>query len=391
MGASLSGLFAALALKDYGHITVLERMARSDLKDQGAGLRIGEEVAQFLEHFGIRPEVYAVYFDVTQVVDDKGEEVRKLQVKAKTSSWGRVHAVLMEKVGNLVRDGCSVVGVKDEGTRMKVACEEGGKVVGFEADLVIGADGASSKLCKLVCPEVERTYVGYFVARGLVEESALEEDSKERWKQMACYGWGKEHMILCYAVPDAVGEKRLLNWVWYVNQSQGGLADWMTDVDGKERQITVPKGKMRREKIEELKEMAETRVSPQFLELIRKTSDPILQAVTDSRAPTNCFFDGKVILIGDAVAGLRPHVAAGASQAVLHVAMLRQYLDGTWKLQQFEERAVGISNILFESAVSLGHVCQSKELSPQQKPNGYMPIISKCFGRIASDWDDIKP
>ena len=51
-----------------------------------------------------------------------------------------------------------------------------GKRVALQADIVIGADGPSSTVRKLLLPEVERTYVGYVTWRGTVKESLLSDE-----------------------------------------------------------------------------------------------------------------------------------------------------------------------------------------------------------------------
>jgi 2-polyprenyl-6-methoxyphenol hydroxylase-like FAD-dependent oxidoreductase len=51
-----------------------------------------------------------------------------------------------------------------------------GRKGALQADIVIGADGPSSTVRKLLLPEVERTYVGYVTWRGTVKESLLSDE-----------------------------------------------------------------------------------------------------------------------------------------------------------------------------------------------------------------------
>jgi 2-polyprenyl-6-methoxyphenol hydroxylase-like FAD-dependent oxidoreductase len=48
----------------------------------------------------------------------------------------------------------------------------------IEANIVIGADGASSTVRRLLLPEVDRTYAGYVAWRGTVKESLLPEETR---------------------------------------------------------------------------------------------------------------------------------------------------------------------------------------------------------------------
>lgn len=48
-------------------------------------------------------------------------------------------------------------------------------------------------------------------------------------------------------------------------------------------------------------------LSPPFLELVRKTANPFISTVRDLAAPRASFYDGKLILVGEALTVYRPH------------------------------------------------------------------------------------
>ncbi len=49
---------------------------------------------------------------------------------------------------------------------------------------------------------------------------------------------------------------------------------------------------------------------------------PFIQAISDVNSLKNSFFDGKLLLIDDTVAGFRPHTAASARQVAFDALML---------------------------------------------------------------------
>jgi 2-polyprenyl-6-methoxyphenol hydroxylase-like FAD-dependent oxidoreductase len=56
--------------------------------------------------------------------------------------------------------------------------DKDGKGGNLRADIVIGADGPSSTVRKILMPDVERTYAGYVAWRGTVVESEVEEKTR---------------------------------------------------------------------------------------------------------------------------------------------------------------------------------------------------------------------
>jgi 2-polyprenyl-6-methoxyphenol hydroxylase-like FAD-dependent oxidoreductase len=51
-------------------------------------------------------------------------------------------------------------------------------------------------------------------------------------------------------------------------------------------------------------------------------------AISDCISPQASFYDGKLFLVGDALALFRPHVAQSTNQSVLHCLLLEKLLQG---------------------------------------------------------------
>lgn len=77
--------------------------------------------------------------------------------------------------------GHKVTSLKDLGSDgVEVRFEDkDGKGGSLKADMVIGADGPSSTVRRILLPDVERTYAEYVAWRGTVLESGVEEETRE--------------------------------------------------------------------------------------------------------------------------------------------------------------------------------------------------------------------
>jgi hypothetical protein len=98
----------------------------------------------------------------------------------------------------------------------------------------------------------------------------------------------------------------------------------MMDVDGVRHRIALSAGKMQNQRIE----IVRTRMPLQFVEIIAKTKYPFVQAITDVISVKNSSMGGKVLLIGDALAGFRPHTVASTSQTAYDALLLADLVSG---------------------------------------------------------------
>lgn len=132
----------------------------------------------------------------------------------------------------------------------------------------------------------------------------------------------------------------------------------MTDVDGRRHAITLPVGKMQPQVWEKQKEYAAKVLPPQVAEAVQKTRQPFIQAITDVIAPTNSLMGGKVLLVGDALAGFRPHTAASTGQAAFDALRLGEWMTGGMERESYNEQVVAYAREVQALGVRLGERSQ---------------------------------
>lgn len=313
-------MFAAVMLCDLGFsVTVLERYGKGELLDQGAGLRLGEDVKRFLDARNLT--AYGLKCNGTITLDMDGKIAQEGPLTGALTNWSTIHGVVrryFESAGSgdrkpVFRYGCYVRGVEHAGHRVKVMFEEKGKEQSLEADLVIGADGASSRVRSTFFPELKRQYVGYVTFRGLARPEDVSDTTRELLMHRAAWHLGPDNMAIMYTVPGSddiqddrpKGERLWFNFAYYSHVDDKTLDELLTDTDGRKHKFSIPMGKLRPPMVKLVKDAARRELPPQLAEVVLKTEKPFIQVLTDVIAPHNCFFDGKVFLIGDAAAGVR--------------------------------------------------------------------------------------
>ncbi|CAF3540563.1 unnamed protein product [Rotaria socialis] len=170
--------------------------------------------------------------------------------------------------------------------------------------------------------------------------------------------------ILAYVIPGKHGKLkqgyRLINWVWYFNCEN--LSKVLTDCDGKTHRWPLPQRKVNVDIWENQKQYASNNLPPQFVELINKTQPPFVQAITDVPATQAIHFDGRVVLVGDALAGFRPHTVASTSQVAFHASQLcesmRSWDEWVKKQSLYEDTVMEFARLGNKVEQQLGNVSQ---------------------------------
>lgn len=261
--------------------------------------------------------------------------------------------------GNTVKD------VRDLGDKVEVDYENrDGNRDTAKADLVIGTDGPSSTVRTILLSYVKRKYVGYVAWRGLVPEKGLSAAAQEAFTDKFTFFHAEGTQILAYLVPGRNGSleagERMVNWVWYCKYAPDSdeYRDLMTDSNGHTHYLTLPVGLMKPEILQAQHKLARETLPTQFAEIVCREESPFVQAITDVKSPQNPFFDGIVLLIGDAVAGLRPHTAASTSQAAFDALKLEGLMKGEIDRGQWEREAMEYATYMQRIGVELGERSQ---------------------------------
>ncbi|KAI9820438.1 MAG: hypothetical protein M1832_003771 [Thelocarpon impressellum] len=387
VGGSLGGLFAGVVLKRLGHsVRILERSPTPLLHHQGAGIVAGSHTQALFESHDDTHRPIAVTSRLRHFLDARGAVVGMQRHPQRMTSWDLLYYVLRANFDGLrseyapepARREGEGSAAYEHGVRVERVEYEGGRVtLGFRdrdgkegsaaADLMIAADGPSSTLRSIVLPQVQRRYAGYVAWRGTVPEDEVSAEARATFVENFTFYDAPGTQVLCYTIPGEHGTlapgRRLLNWVWYANYpaDSAAYAELMTDRDGASHHFTMPAGKMREELWLSQKERAEEILPPQFCELLKKTETPFVQAITDVLSPKVLFFDNKLLLLGDALAGFRPHTAASTSQAALHALLLANVMGGEMSWAEYEGKVLDFARDMSAHGIALGEQSQFGE------------------------------
>lgn len=236
------------------------------------------------------------------------------------------------------------------------------------ADVIIGADGPGSTIRSKLCPNVQRTYAGYCALRGTVVEKSASLEALEAFQERFAFFHAPGIQILAYLIPGENGTvepgERLINFVYYTNFPKGSpeLERIMTDKNGIRHNITMPPGLTDPKAWEREMHLARQNLPPQFAEIVCSTEKPFVQAVTDILSPNHTFFDDKVVLIGDALAGFRPHTVASTSQAAFDAMVYADYVAGKIGREEWRKETMGFARFVQNRGVEMGKRSQFERL-----------------------------
>jgi len=402
VGGSLGGLLTGVALKRLRkdlNIRIFERNPTPLLQDQGAGVVAGQDVQKFFKAHDRSQTTLTIPSHQRLYLDKEGRVISRHNQEQRMTSWDLLYHLLRTNYDGTETDyakvptteegegktsyeyGCTVTTVAapksasslelDFSDPVKITVQhKSGETFSTEADLVIAADGPSSRIRAEYFPNVKRTYAGYVAWRGTVPETQVSQAAADVFVEKFPFYHTEGIQILAYTIPGKDGTTkpggRLLNWVWYVNYKEESPehVELMTDNEGKRHHITLPPGGIKEDVWRWQKTLANEILPPQFAELVNKTEVPFVQAITDVIAPSALLENGRVFLLGDALAGFRPHTAASTNQAALDAMKLAgavgKIVDGGGMdvLKEWEEEVMEYGKEMQSHGVQMGNRSQ---------------------------------
>ncbi|KAL9111275.1 MAG: hypothetical protein Q9227_004354 [Pyrenula ochraceoflavens] len=320
----------------------------------------------FLEEHDLDKRPYSFSCDGPQFVDRSGNVTRQLKAPLNLTSWDVLYYRLRANFDGLSSGYCPsppssletggdvtynlgkrVTAISCNGDTVTVTFENviSGGTGTYHAHLVIAADGSNSTIRKLLAPKAVPKYCGYLAWRGTVPEAEVSDETRKFFDKgfFSNVLPGNRGYLVGYAMPgkDGTLERgcRAFNFVWYSKlPPSSALQTVLTDSSGHRHHNTLPRGRMDpgvwKRQFEPCKEV----MLPAFREVCENVKEPFISAVNDCTAPSALYFNGKVILLGEALALIRPHTGISFDTAAFQVLQLKRVMEGQSTLDEWQEQ-----------------------------------------------------
>jgi 2,6-dihydroxypyridine 3-monooxygenase len=314
VGGSLTGPLTALMLSRAGFedVTVFEGAPQS-LSRAGGVIGLDYASLDVLDELGIPQSEYITYTSekvVSRCVQENAVVNESLTSYAgRNTSWNALHEALVSKLPT---------GVYSPGQHVRHI--EAGRLWSDQIrpfDLVIGADGRNSTVRRIFDPDRQLHYAGYVAHRGWYNHELPDLMDFTRFEAL-----GTQFNLF----PDRGG----VDWTFYMEETEEEY-EFHYGAKPDKRPFVLPhhvsEGARRR-----VDTRAYSVLPHQEATLVQATENRMVAPIMDIDAPTQAVFEdgeARVVLIGDALAPVRPHTARGmnngVAQAEALVKSLRQY------------------------------------------------------------------
>jgi 2-polyprenyl-6-methoxyphenol hydroxylase-like FAD-dependent oxidoreductase len=361
IGGSMGGLFAATLLTRAGwDVQVFERIGEA-LAGRGAGIVTHDELFDVLRRAGATLDDSIGCETHSRVtLGPDGRIIAEIPLHQTLTAWGRLYRLLKDVLpADRYHYNKSLVRVEQTTREITAHFADGSYETG---DLLIGADGIRSTVRAQLLPAAAPRYVGYLAWRGLADESAVSDATREALRDRMVFGLPPGEQMLTYLVAGrnnstTEGERRF-NFVWYrPADEQKDLPVLFTDADGRRHEQNIPPDRIRKEVVMDMHATAARLLAPAFVDVIRATSDPLFQPIYDLESPQLVF--GRAVLMGDAAFVARPHVGLGVTKAAgdavtLVDALLAHADDFAAALRKYESQRLHFGRSIVAHARALG-------------------------------------
>jgi 2-polyprenyl-6-methoxyphenol hydroxylase-like FAD-dependent oxidoreductase len=364
IGGSMSGLLAALALRQRGwQADVYERVAEP-LAGRGAGIVAQPELKAILRKLGLEADRDLGIEVATRALFARdGRVTHRVPIAQTMTAWDRVFHLL--KAAFPESD-------YHRGRELRRVEQDAHVVAHFadgsieEGDLLVGADGIRSTVRQQYLPDVAPLYAGYTAWRGLIAESTFPPALHAALFCDFTFCLPDNEQMLGYPVagPDndlRPGHRRY-NFVWYRPASESHeLPQLLTDESGHTHALSIPPPLIARDVIASMRADADRVLAPEFNAMVGLCEMPFLQPIYDLEVSRMAF--GRVAILGDAAFVARPHVGAGVAKAAEDALALAETLernaDAEAALKQYEQARIPAGARIIARARHLGAYVQA--------------------------------
>jgi hypothetical protein len=146
----------------------------------------------------------------------------------------------------------------------------------------------------------------------------------------------------------------------------------MTDINGKRHNLTVPADYLNPESWKTQLSRRRDALSPLWQGLFAQSTAnglPLLNAVRSVKNTSASFFDGKVMLAGEALIQVRPHLGASCSIPALQAMNLADVLEGKKNPKDAEQEVTAYATEQYTGSEATGIFCMTGKW-----PEGHVPF-----------------
>ena len=395
LGGSIAGLFMASALKLKGWSISIHEKVSEPLSSRGAGIVTYKELAELISRATNHSEILGTSSKTRVSVDKSGFISNKFSYPQIFTSWQHIFSLLRSGISDEEYfNGDECVSFSEEKNKV-ISKFSNGK--SMESELAIIATGIRSKLRPYVDKKSVPKYAGYIAWRGMVNETSLSEHSLKLVSNYFAFALPIGQQFLAYPVAGE-GENafspgnRRINWIWYKPADSNVLEDLLTNKSGKLFKDGIPPYEIRSELISNLLAEARQKLAPQLIELIEKTTQPLIQPIFDLQS--NNMYNNRIILTGDAAFTARPHAAMGVTKAGIDAFTLSHVLSSysihsnnlDSLLQKWEKDRIQTGKFLINRSKLLGEYL----FTPPQNEKLVMPETEDVMKQTAISVYDIE-
>jgi len=320
IGGSLTGPVAALSLiaRGFDDVHVYEAVPKA-VTLAGGVIGLQHPALTALEAIGIeQQEITPINSEQVIQIQVKDRDVAGQSVRifpGRNTTWTLLNAALKRRLDparyhNSKR--LKEVRASDSGPATLVFADGDSAT----ADLVVFADGRKSFGRQLLDPARKLTYAGYVAHRGMIQ-GALPQLVD------AFYSFQPEHALF-NTFPAVTGEGELkLDWTFFLDSRPDDFARLFGDVPTR-RTFVFPK-QVTPEAVQHVNLEARRRLPCSEAQAVHDTTERMAAPVVDIEPPSQMIFPlgkARAVLLGDALAPVRPHTGQGANRGIDQAADL---------------------------------------------------------------------